>query len=397
MIQVPQTLPEELEVQIARTQEDLSAAFALLHDRYLSEGFMKPHLSGMRVTKYHALPSTTTIVAKWKGEVVGTCSIIRSSGFGVPLESIFDISAFKNKGMRIGEVSSLAIHPKFSGKHGLVLFSLCKYLVHYSINYFGLDGAVIAVNPSWIDFYRSIFLFDNLALKEAPEYSFVNGAPAVGAYLNLHSFYEELLKNYGHLDDKSNLHRFMAKMQFDNLKYPTREAFKISEPIWTPTSLDHFFNKRTEVFKDLSPIEIHQLHLLYNTQEFRNVLPPLPDKKVLRYIRSEKRFDIETPARVFVSPVEHIALTVHNVSETGLFGISNARGLRSNQHYQLKVALGPFEHAELTASLVWENSSGGMALKIHSSCKNWKSFIQQLDTELISHPIIAAAELSAEG
>ena len=49
-----------LELKIAHTQDELEACFSLLHDAYVASGFMRPHPSGLRVTPYHALPTTTT-------------------------------------------------------------------------------------------------------------------------------------------------------------------------------------------------------------------------------------------------------------------------------------------------------------------------------------------------
>ena len=82
---------ERLVLKIAETQEELEACFSLLHDAYVGSGFMKPDPSGMRVTIYHALPTTTTLCAKWDGQVVGTLSLIRESALGFPLQRIFDL------------------------------------------------------------------------------------------------------------------------------------------------------------------------------------------------------------------------------------------------------------------------------------------------------------------
>ena len=49
-----------LVVKLAETREELEACFRLLHDAYVASGFMRPDPSGMRVTIYHALPTTTT-------------------------------------------------------------------------------------------------------------------------------------------------------------------------------------------------------------------------------------------------------------------------------------------------------------------------------------------------
>ena len=68
---------DNLELKIAQTPQELQECFRLLHDAYVGSGFMKPDPSGLRVTLYHALPTTTTLCAKWNGEVVGTISLIR--------------------------------------------------------------------------------------------------------------------------------------------------------------------------------------------------------------------------------------------------------------------------------------------------------------------------------
>jgi hypothetical protein len=86
-----------LQLKIAETKEELEACFAVLHDAYVDSGFMKPDPSGMRVTIYHALPTTTTLCAKYDGEVVGTISLIRESALGVPLQKIFDLNSVREK------------------------------------------------------------------------------------------------------------------------------------------------------------------------------------------------------------------------------------------------------------------------------------------------------------
>ena len=83
---------KRLELKIAETREELEACFRILHDAYVASGFMKPDPSGMRVTIYHALPTTTTLCAKYDGRVVGTISMIREGVFGFPLQSVFDLS-----------------------------------------------------------------------------------------------------------------------------------------------------------------------------------------------------------------------------------------------------------------------------------------------------------------
>ena len=120
-----------MELKIASTQAELEACFALLHDAYVASGFMRPHPSGLRVTPYHALPTTTTLCAKVDGQVVGTLSIVREGVFGFPMQSVFDISGVRAKGGRIAEISALAVHPKWRRTGGSILFPLMKFMYGY--------------------------------------------------------------------------------------------------------------------------------------------------------------------------------------------------------------------------------------------------------------------------
>ncbi|HRC39626.1 MAG TPA: hypothetical protein PK420_16245, partial [Rubrivivax sp.] len=124
-----------LELKIAHTQDELEACFSLLHDAYVASGFMRPHPSGLRVTPYHALPTTTTLCAKVDGQVVGTLSIVREGVFGFPMQAAFDISSVRAKEGRIAEISALAIHPRWRKTGGSILFPLMKFMYGYCTKY----------------------------------------------------------------------------------------------------------------------------------------------------------------------------------------------------------------------------------------------------------------------
>ena len=151
---------DRLELKIAETREELEACFSLLHDAYVGSGFMKPDPSGMRVTIYHALPTTTTLCAKYDGEVVGTLSLIRESVLGFPLQRIFDLTAIREKKGNIAEASALAVHRKFRRTGGSILFPLMKFMYEYCTTFFDTRHVVIAVNPKHIEMYESLLFFE---------------------------------------------------------------------------------------------------------------------------------------------------------------------------------------------------------------------------------------------
>ncbi|PTT87971.1 hypothetical protein DBR42_10585, partial [Pelomonas sp. HMWF004] len=174
-----------LELKVAETQEELEECFRILHDAYVSSGFMKPAASGMRVTMYHALPTTTTLCAKYDGRVVGTMSMIREGVFGFPMQAVFDLSDVRAKQGQIAEISALAVHPDFRKTGGAILFPLMKFMYQYCTEYFDTRHLVIAVNPNKIELYESLLFFERLQETVVDRYDFANGAPAVGATLDL--------------------------------------------------------------------------------------------------------------------------------------------------------------------------------------------------------------------
>lgn len=52
------------EFELARSRQELERAYILTHEEYVRLGYMSPHPSGMRVSIYHALPTTRTFVAR---------------------------------------------------------------------------------------------------------------------------------------------------------------------------------------------------------------------------------------------------------------------------------------------------------------------------------------------
>ncbi|MCP4691178.1 MAG: hypothetical protein GY859_24235 [Desulfobacterales bacterium] len=105
----------------------MDAAFRLVHDSYVRENFAAPSASGRRATIYHVLPTSRVLVAKHRDDVIGAITIIQDNPFGLPVDEIIDISRFRANGVRIAEISSLAIHPGHRGNSGAILFHLFKF------------------------------------------------------------------------------------------------------------------------------------------------------------------------------------------------------------------------------------------------------------------------------
>jgi hypothetical protein len=314
-------LREDLRFEIAKTREDLDQAFQILHDAYVKEGFSKPHASRRRITDYHALPSTTTLVAKHAGQVIGTISVIRDGPFGLPTDQVMDLTRFREKGERLGEVSSLAIRPDFRGRSGEVMFYLFKYMVHYSLDYFGLDRFVIVVNPDRVTLYESLLCFEPLHRSALKHYAFANDAPAVCATLELRRAAEIWHAAYAGVPAyKSIYHLFFggfSEAERRQMSFPDRPFHTVSDPVMTPGLLDFFFNQCTDSFCRFSEHQIKTLRNIYLDGDYAAVWPPqwaIPYENA----RCSRRFEVACGGMAHSADGRPVPLTVMDASRTGL-------------------------------------------------------------------------------
>ena len=314
-----------LRLKIADTREELEACFRLLHDAYVGSGFMQPDPSGMRITIYHALPTTTTLCALFDGEVVGTISLIRESAFGFPLQSAFDLRAVRAKQGRLAEVSARAVHPRFRNTGGTILFPLMKFMYAYCGGFFDTRHLVIAVNPRHIEMYESLMLFMRLQDSPVENYAFANGAPAIGATLDLLQAREQMRRLYQHTRLGKNLYRYFVETRLPHMQMPGRRYFTTNDPVMTPELLDYFFNRCSRVFAQLGERERGLLHAIYSLPEYAPVLPPLAfESDSWQRQRAHARYSLKCRAELTLPgpPPSRHSLRVIECSDDGLLALS---------------------------------------------------------------------------
>ena len=372
-------------LKIAESKEELEASFRLLHDAYVSSGFMKPDPSGMRVTIYHALPTTTTLCAKIDGEVVGTLSLIRESVFGFPLQAIFDLQELRQKAGKIAEVSALAVHPKFRKTGGAILFPLMKFMYEYSTTFFDTRHLVIAVNPNRIEMYESLLFFQRLTENPVASYDFANGAPAVGASLDLHTAPQLLKQAYGNKPNRKNLHYYFTKLRLRNIVMPNRRYFTTNDPVMTTELLDYFFNQKTKGFANLDEREKILLHTIYDLPEYQSLLPEMsPDSDPSHSTRQHQRYSLKCPGSFVLGiageTVEH-PLRVVQFSDDGFMAYSKTE-LPSNVWGDAVIHLGNAEQSNVKAMVVRGSKSGRFGFygfKLREPDLPWRKFVGVLN------------------
>jgi len=373
---------DRLVLKIADTREELEACFRLLHDAYVSSGLMQPQPSGMRVTIYHALPTTTTLCAKYDGEVVGTLSLIRESVLGFPLQRIFDLSALREKKGNIAEASALAIARPFRQTGGRILFPLMKFMYEYCTTFFDTRHLVIAVNPGHIEMYESLLFFQRLSQNVVENYDFVNGAPAVGATLDLDTASEIFRQHYGSKPPKRNLHAFFFQIRLPNIQLPARRFYTTNHPVLTPELLDYFFNVRTPVFSLLSERKKVLLHSIYDLPAYRAVLPPIvgsPADGGER--RRHRRFSVRCPAELSLGrgagEVSRVRLEIVQLSRYG-FQAHAPIEVPIDVWGEVTVQLGPAEVSRIQVAASRASGTGVYGFRLGEPDLVWRKFVTAL-------------------
>lgn len=350
---------ERLQLKIADTQSELEACFSLLHDAYVEAGFMKPDPSGMRVTLYHALPTTTTLCAKWDGEVVGTISLIRESAFGFPLQKVFDLTPVRQKQGHLAEVSALAVHRSFRKTGGAILFPLMKFMYEYATQYFDTRHLLIAVNPNRIEMYESLLFFQRLTANVVENYDFANGAPAVGASLDLHEAPAVMATAYAQKRPRKNLHAYFTEVRLPNLQLPKRRYFTTNDPVLTPQLLDYFFNICTEGFAKLDARQVALIHSIYDLPAYKAILPPMPAQGSVS-VRQHQRFSVKCPGRLTLggmATAQAIEVQIVEVSEFG-FQAYAKQEIPLNNWFPAEVRVGREEVSIVQALAVRDHANG---------------------------------------
>ncbi len=171
-------VPRPIEVKIASQRAEWEEAYQLVAQNYRNRGYEPADSRGLRFTPFHALPDTTTFIARHAGHVVATLSlVVDNTLLGLPMECIYgpEIQSLRHSGHRLGEVTSLADTGLGVREFLQVFITLIKLMVQYHVEHGG-DTCVISVNPRHRNFYSKVIGFESLGPCRA--YPSVQDAPA---------------------------------------------------------------------------------------------------------------------------------------------------------------------------------------------------------------------------
>ena len=172
-----------MEFKVATTAAEREAAFRLVHRRYVRSQLDEENPYSMRVTPYHLLDTTTVFVAKLRGDVVATLSLVEDGELGLPMEAMYrrQVDERRQMGVRVGEVICLADRREDIRRFVDVFRSLTRLLAQYARRH-GVDELLAAVHPRHAPFYQKVVGFQTLAgLAKCPH---VKDNPSVGLFLS---------------------------------------------------------------------------------------------------------------------------------------------------------------------------------------------------------------------
>src|SRR5262249_18472615 len=149
---------------------------------------------------YHALPDTTTYVAKLDDRVLATFSLVPDNILlGLPMEAIYaeEIAALRRTGARLAEVTSFAATDMSLVEFSHVFQALIRLMKQHHA-YHGGDTWVTPVNPKHRNFYTKVLGYVPLGPRRPnPK---VLGAPVEAYVLDVEGMrtrapekYEEML------------------------------------------------------------------------------------------------------------------------------------------------------------------------------------------------------------
>ncbi len=378
--------PSGLRFKLAETKEELEQVFRLLYFSYVAAGSMKPNKNEVRITPYHALPSTSILIAVLNGRVIATLSVFRMGPFGIPASKAFDVSPLLNAGTRFAEISSLTLDESFRNDNREIIFGLLKYLYEYTTKYFGIDMKLIVIKPFRRFFYESLLLFDSLDNRIVKNYGFSNGATVMAEKLDLRTAKARYKEIYSKYPDEKNLYKYFCENKIENFEFPERQFNMISDPVMTPELMSYFFCEKTTLLQDMSDFERSVLQSLYPQNKYKLVLSSGKSSK-LAYDRMEVRLDADCPSRMVpldksttISPLG-LDLQVRNISYQGLMGFTSIR-LELGQRFRATIEIGDQQLSTLDVKVCWQSGFGHYGFKVIKADDAWNKFVTHVLTAL---------------
>jgi hypothetical protein len=174
----------EIELKIASTRAEREAAFQLVYRSYVRAGLCPVRASGLRVTRYQLQRSTDIFIAKLRGEVIGTLSLVHDDRLGLPMEQVYtrEVAERRGKGLRLAEISCLASRQISVARNFSLYCDLCSHMIQFAKK-MEIDQVLAVVHPRHAPLYRRYMAFEQIG--EYRDYPAVQNNPGVALCLDV--------------------------------------------------------------------------------------------------------------------------------------------------------------------------------------------------------------------
>ncbi len=169
------------------TRRQLTAAYELVYTSYVARGYTAAHPGGIVYQSRFGLPGSRTLIANSVNhDLVGTITVVGDTPWGFEAETTFpeEVGSLRRQGLRLAELTCLAIRPDGPFRPRSVFFALTKYMIHY-VYWRGYDALLLAIHPRHYMFYWRFFRAYPLGPTRSHE--FANGNPAIVCGIDLHT------------------------------------------------------------------------------------------------------------------------------------------------------------------------------------------------------------------
>jgi hypothetical protein len=372
-LQLPSIEESGLIFKPAETEYEFRSAFKVLHDSYVEFNYMRPENNGLRITPYHLLPSTITLIVKKEDQVIGTVSIVRDNPLGLPMDKIFDLTAIRQSNSRIGEISGLAINKHFRGRKGEVLHLIMRYLWKFTQEYLNLEYFVCAVNPAMNELWESVYMFEPLPdTNRVGVYDFVNGAPAVGLLVPVTNVFPKWQMKYENQTAHRDLFNFIKKPFNKNEYHCPNPYYSI---IRNPMKKE--IRERFLADPDINPMA--QLSLVDRVKAFCH----LHNSSVMDLDFLGKSIGLKERSEryeVYCRLKGQTDSLISDISESGL-KLAPTSWIGDKAPDFLSIQIGPEKLSRVRTKIQWRNSAGSTGHKIVDADRSWEDFISYLQSD----------------
>ncbi len=366
--------------KVAESKEELEQAFKLVYQVHFQKNLVASHVSEMKLSKIHALPTTKVLIAVKKDKVVSVLCLSLESPLRTSCEEQFDLSSLKTQDKCFVEVSGFVYDTQSVEDYKAYLIPLCKLGLELNKIYLKADYLVVALDAEDFDYWSALFLIDKISEKVVRFQEF-NGRLAVCAFADIGKLEEKFLFRYGRKKVQSNLHKYLFTQVDPRLQIPS--ATELVRQKYTPQILNYFFNIKTNIFAQLTTFETRTIHKIYDDADYSEILPIVGFRTKYENQRNAKRHHAHLTGKI-KSENSDLSVYLITIKTVSLYGVGAvcAHKLTTDLTYKLTIDIGEKMQIELLASPVWSSRDQTYGFVIRSQSPQWVSFIENFSNDV---------------